>query len=252
VKRSRLRTQVLIKAISSPWAAIPVVAGAGATALAALLGVLGHPSGMLSFVGISGLLFGAGMAATRLLLGTESLVASVYEGSMKDESGEHEAFLRQLAQRLRADGDERTGECLEQLRRLHKRLSKSGLVDGAEVSPMLPEIQRKVEQLHWSCLRSLEKSLDFWQAALEMATPNARQEMLGRREQLLEEVEGSIRHLAATVDHLRAKQLSRDDRGGELAEVRKELEMGLEVARRVERRMDELEDGIGNREQRES
>jgi hypothetical protein len=245
---------VLIKAVSSPWVAVPAVAGAGATALAALLGVLGHPSGMLSFVGLSGLLFGAGMAATRLLLDTESLVASVYEGSMKDESesGEHETYLRQLAQRLRADGDERTRECLEQLRRLHRRMSKSGLVDGEGSSPMLPEIRRKVEQLHWSCLRSLEKSLDFWQAAMEMATPSARQEMLGRREQLLEEVEGSIRHLAATVDHLRAKQLSRDDRGGELVEVRKELEMGLEVARRVERRIDELEGGMGSREQPES
>jgi hypothetical protein len=230
--------------IRSPWVAVPAVVGAGATGLAALVGGLGYPNGMLSFVGISGLLFGAGMAATRLLFYPESVVASVCEDSVKDELSEHEAYLRELEERLRADQDDRTGRCLQRLRNLQRRVHKRGLLDGRVNSPMLPEIRPKVEQLYRSCVRSLEKSLEFWQAAMEMATQEARQEMLDRREQLLAEIEGGIRHLAATVDHLRAKQISRHDGERELAQVRRELEMGLEVARRVEQRIDELEGGI--------
>jgi hypothetical protein len=208
------------------------------------MGMLDYPNGMLAFVGVFGVLFGVGMAATRLLLDPKSVVVSIYEESVKNDVNEHETYLGQLEERLRRDGDDRTGDCLKHLRRLRKRLKKGGLLEDTDGVPFGPEIRNQVEQLYQSCLVALEKSLEFWLAAQEMATRQARQEMLDRREQLVLEVLKGVQHLATTVDHLRAKQLSRDRGERELVQVREELEMGLRVARRVEERIDQLEGGI--------
>jgi hypothetical protein len=149
--------------------------------------------------------------------------------------------LNDLARRLRRDRDDRTEEILDRLHRLNDRLRMDGLLSPEGGGALYPEICDKIEQLYSSCLKSLERTWEFWRAALEMSTPEAREETLQRREELLTKVLDGTSHLEATVDQLLAKQLERGANEHELTQIREELDVGLQVARRVEQRMTELE-----------
>jgi hypothetical protein len=238
---SEFRKQVISRAVKSPVVAVPAVAG-GLVMVVGLL--LAEPTGFLSFLGASGLFFAAGMALTRLVWGSRAVAESVHEDYMKGLEGDHEAYLGELQKRLDGDGDERTNESLARLRKVHERLRRGTLLRNSVDTVYVSEIRDKVEQLYWSCLKTLARTYDFRQAAAEMATPEARQEMLQHREQLLSEVSSGIGHLEATVDQLRAKQLEHGAGERELQQVRSELDMGLEVARQVERRMAQFEEGL--------
>lgn len=85
---------------------------------------------------------------------------------------------------------------------------------------------------------------------MEMSTDAVRQEMLDRREHVLEEVQESTAHLEAAVDYLRAKQVERGLDETEVTQIRDELDVGLQVARRVEEHMSELENELTARPQR--
>jgi len=156
----------------------------------------------------------------------------------------HERYLTDLLKRLRRDRDDRSEEILDRLHRLNDRLHMDALLDSDMRGGMAPEIREKVKQLYWSCLKSLERSWDYWRAATEMSTSQIRQDMLDRREQVLQEVQEGTAHLEATVDHLRAKQLQHALDKSELTRVREELDVGLTAARRVEEHMSELENGL--------
>jgi hypothetical protein len=235
--------QVAARAAASPSVILPAIAGAGAL----LLGlILGQPTGTLTFLGAVGLLVAGGMAVTRLILRTDELARSVHEDALEDAHEQHEDYLRRLARQLRRDRDDRTGEILRRLHQLHERFREDGLLLGRPESAVMLEIREKVEQLYWSCLRSLERSLVMWRAAGKMSTPETRQAVLDRREKLVTEVQGGIAHLETTVDQLVAQGLRRGDEQG-MVRVRDELETGLQVARRVEERMAELEDDLGTK-----
>jgi hypothetical protein len=231
--------QTLARIVRSLLVLVPAAAGTGAAALALLQGEL---TGMLSFLGIAGLSFAAGAAATQLVLGMSPGARSVREDSVDTARKNHEKYLTDLLGRLRRDRDDRTEEILDRLHRLNDRLQIDGLLDSE--TGLAPEIRAKVEHLYRSCLRSLERSWDFWSAAMEMSTREVRQEMLDRREQILTEVQESTAHLETTVDYLRAKQLSRALDEIELTQIRQELDVGLTVARRVEEHMSELENAL--------
>jgi len=229
---NRFRIQVAARAAASPSVVLPAIAGAGAL----LLGiVLGQPTGFFTFLGAVGLLFAGGMTATRLILRTDDLARSVYEASIENAHEEHEDYLKRLARQLRRDRDDRTGEILRRLHKLHERFREDGLLSGMAESAVLLEIREKIEQLYWSCLRSLERSLVMWRAAREMSTPDTRQAVLDRREKLVAEVQSGIAHLETTVDQMVAESLRRGDEK-DMVRVRDELETGLKVARRVEER----------------
>ena len=76
-----------------------------------------------------------------------------------------------------------------------------------------------------------------------MATDRAKHEMLDSRDDLLEQVETSIGHLESTLDNLQTVQIQRTDEelSDRNARLRQELDQGLEVARAVEKRMEDLE-----------
>jgi hypothetical protein len=238
---SRWDRRVLAKALSSPLAVLPLATGIILLIWASVFGGFGGLSGTL---GIGGVLIGLGVAAYRWLFAGESLVQSVQHEEQKDEARQQRTYLTRLRRKLRTDRDPRTGKSVDKLARLRKRMIQSGVTESAEDSPVLPELVGKADELYRSCLTSLERSLELWEAARDMATSEARDELLQSREALVGEVVQSIDHLEATVDHLQSASLERgqDDTG--IAKVRKELEMGLEVARRVSERVSELERGL--------
>jgi hypothetical protein len=233
------RNPTISRILRSPLVLAPALAGIAA-AVPALW--QGKATGLLSLLGVAGLCFAAGSAVTQFVAGKWKIGKPGHNDPSRTARNKHEAYLTDLMYRLRRDRDDRTEDMLDRLHRLNDRLQISGLLDG-NAGPM-PEIREKVKQLYRSCLRSLERSWEFWSAATEMSTQQVRQEMLERRERILAEVRDSTGHLETTVDYLRAKQLERTLDEAELSRIRRELDVGLRAARRVEEQMSDLEDGL--------
>jgi len=208
--------------------------------MALTLGAFGAPVGFLAFLGLTGILAGIGMAATRWVFGFEAISQTAMAEMQGENQRSQTVNLDRLEQDLKVDRDSRTAQSVQDLRRLYRRLDKAGVMGNQTDCPVLPEIKAKAEQLYQSCLDSLARTLEFWRAAQEMATQEGRKQMLDARESLIAEVGKSVYHLGKTVDHLQASMLKRDRQDDSLARMRQELDMGLEVAQRIEQRMDQL------------
>ena len=75
-----------------------------------------------------------------------------------------------------------------------------------------------------------------------MATDEARNKLLAERDKTVVAVEKSIGHLDASLDHIQTAALKAtvtDD--GNHKQLRDELQIGLDVAREVEKSIDEIE-----------
>jgi hypothetical protein len=201
---------------------------------------------MLVFLGITGLLFGIATAVNRWKRYGPQIRRAAVEKFRDESNRNHEQFLNDLDRRVRADDDERTNQHLAMLRQLHRRMRRVGIFGGDLPVMILPEVKEKTEQLYRSCLSSLERSLVLRDAALEMMTEAARRKLFKSREALIGEVGTTIRHLAATLDFLQTAKLEKDD-DLHLERMWQELEFGLEVARRVEDRMNDLEQSLDDR-----
>ncbi len=107
------------------------------------------------------------------------------------------------------------------------------------------DIAGKVEHLFDACTRSLDRSLELWDAAQRMSTRDGRTRMLEKREKLLQEVAASVEQFATTIDSVQALTLEQQSSAAELVGLREELDQSLNVARRVEERMRNLESELG-------
>lgn len=233
--RSGFKKKVLLDLVNSTWVLLPVALGASL-----LLGAwaVEGATNLLGFLGVSSLLAGVGVLATRWVTGHDKIARKVFEEMQTQAVQQEEQVLEDLHGRLEQDNDPRTGESLRMLRDLSRRI-KAMKESGAGHRPPV-EIATKVEKLVQSCIMSLERSLTLWETAQGMMTDEARQSVLKRREQILEEVKISIDYLARTLDGVQALGLDqRQDR--KLASIRRELDESLDVARRVEERLQSLE-----------
>lgn len=230
-----LRNRIARRLIASPLVGIPVGLGVATWLVGTLLG-----DDALVLLGAAGLLFGFTAAVSRLQRHGPQIrraaAAKFRDGSHRN----HEQFLNDLERRLQADHDERTNQHLVMLRQLHRRMHDVGIFEGDLPPIILPDVKERMKQLYRSCLSSLERSVVLREAALEMMTEAARGKLFRSRESLIGEVGTTIRHLGATLDFLQTSKL-KDDNDQYLAQMRQELEFGLEVARRVEDRMSSLE-----------
>ena len=99
----------------------------------------------------------------------------------------------------------------------------------------------KIRELLRSSLHSLERSAELYETKQRVVTQEARQQVRGARESLLNEVSASVDQIIQTLDGLYIRVLSRDKPATDLSRMRQELDTSLEVARRVEERVASLE-----------
>lgn len=222
---------------------VPLCMGAATLTLAV---AIGQTFGFLGFMGLCGVLLGVGIAATDLLLHAENLGRRALAELLTESENSETSRLRDLAHRLSEDGDTRTRAFLTALQRNYLRLHDDSIVRGGPRTALFPEIQGQAEALYESCLGSIERSITFWQAAQQMATSGARDELLNSREELMAEISASIECLGRTLDQLQIAAV-RDGGQVDLAGIRQELEAGLEVARKVDLRMKTFEQGLSDR-----
>ena len=103
------------------------------------------------------------------------------------------------------------------------------------------EVFGEIRNLYQASLAALERSYEMWDRANEMATDEARQELLNWRDGVLQEVSQSVTQLSKTVDDVQASVMKSELPDKDLAQMRGELEQGWEVARGIEHQIEQLE-----------
>ena len=235
-KRKGLIGRKIRRLFSAPSVLLPTLTG-GALGLLALAGV-----GSAALPGLALLGLGAGIAALKWTVGAQRLTKSALEDELRDQERAFQDELKRVRRTMRRDRDPHTSGMVKKLKHVFERMW-SLTPDPVDDSYYLPDIYDQISGLYRSCLGLLERSMELWRAAQSVATEEAKERLLGSRNELIEQVEASIDHLDATLDSLQTSQMA--ERHGELAErnseLQQELEQGLEVARAVEQRMEELE-----------
>ncbi len=239
--RSGLRKKVLINLVSAPWTLIPTVGG---LSMMMLSGMIGHGTEYWLLGGIAGVLAGIGSLATRWIWNADAITKESFEALQAEARQHEEENLNALQGRLQKDHDPRTEELLTSLRSLYKQFREGGGWSAKMDRRTIAEIGPRVETLFRGCVRSLERSLEFWETAQKMATKDARRTILNAREHLLDEIGQSIQQLAKTIDEMQAHAVQGTDQ--DLGQIRRELDESLAVARRVEERMSALDAELGH------
>lgn len=237
-----LKKRVLLKLLTHPLTFGPALAGLSTLVIAWGGEMTG---GWLAFVGISGLLASAGSLVTHWLLRSDDLTRSAFESLQADAAAEREKNLDDLDDRLRQDKDPRDEKLLRQLRAIYQRFRDNTGWTTRIGQQSAVEITNKVEKLFSGCIITLQRSLDLAQAAGKMTTKDGRRTTLDARERLLEEVDRSLQQMAQTIDGVLAMGLE-EQSTADLARIRQELDESLNVARRVEERMQTMEKELGD------
>lgn len=150
--------------------------------------------------------------------------------------------LDRLDARLRGAKAERGRELLRALRPLHEgfleNLDWTERIDDATAD----ELRAKVDRLHEGCVAGLERVAELAERAERMRAAGAADAIDAARERVLAEVALSVDHMRKLVAEVQKIALDRTLREGEgLADIRRDLEATLDVARRVEERMSGLD-----------
>ena len=173
-------------------------------------------------------------------IGRSELISKALGDIRKQRQKKHTRQLRKFLPNIRKDRDPRTTKILKDLERIHERMLKleSESIRMSGISTLLIQ----ANQLYNSCLESLERSIQLWVGASEMATDDARTKLLAERDKTVVSVEESIAHLDASLDHIQTSTLKATVLdSADHQQLRDELQIGLDVARQVEERIDEIE-----------
>jgi hypothetical protein len=233
---SSFRKQVLLDLAMSPFVLLPAAAG-----MTMLLGswAVGAATELLAFAGVAGLLAGLGALVTRWITSRDKIAKRVFARNQAARAADKERSLDDLAAQLERDEDPWTGQALATLRGLADRFRD--LLDPAKTARTPPvEIAGTVQRLLDYSVESLKGSYRLWETAQKVLTAEARRDVLDKREKLLIEVDHSITQIAKAIDDLHTLGLDTGP-ASDLAQMRQELQENLDVARKVERRMHELE-----------
>src|SRR5262245_62043599 len=143
--RAAFRQRVFRKAMATPWTLVPAALGAASMLLAL---AIGEPGGFFGFLGISGVLLGAGVAAPRLVLFPEQLAREVHTEAQGAAQQDEVARLTTLERQFAASRDSEGQQLVERLRQAWQRAQAAGELHGAARPEMLPEITSNLRRLY--------------------------------------------------------------------------------------------------------
>lgn len=229
--------RVLLRLLGSPLVLAPTVLGATASLI--LWAADGKP-GFGWFAALAGLLASAGVYLTKALLDNGRTARRVLAEMEQEAQAAWQAALDDLDRRLvRADQDPRPEMALRDLRALLRAFEDSASQSQTEHLATIVEVRSRVRHLFDHAVRALEQTMKLYETARQLHTPDARRPLLDERERILADVQVSVRQLGTTLATL--QKLGAGTQGSnQLARLRQELDQGLEVASRVEARLDDL------------
>jgi hypothetical protein len=193
------------------------------------------------WMGIASIAAGCGSVAWKLTFGREKLARQVEHQQRLAVQREHRSELRELQHKFREGNDAATGQLIRQLRDVHQRMLDVGTFSAASDNRWIAEVRTQVNQLYQSCFRSLEQALELWQKSQQVGTPDLKQHLLEGRAKVLSEVRAGIESLGKSLDQIQVSSVNVEQPERKLSHLRRELEQGIEVARNVEQRIQELD-----------
>jgi hypothetical protein len=227
------KKRVLLRLLTSPWSLIP---GLGGTTLLIAGWALGLKAGAVLFGGVVGVLVGIGTFFTRLLAGNEKLEQQVLQEMREEAEEAREEELDELERALMEDCDPRTEQSLHELRVLATAFQRKESWASDVDSGSSFDIMSGVNQLFASCVKYLKMTLELWRTAQEMESEGVRKPILERREKLVEDVRKSTQHISDIL--ARAQTLGvGEEADSALKNLREELDVSLDVAKRVQERI---------------
>ena len=235
---AEVRRQAALDLVVSPWTLGPAVLGG--TALLAGWAFGAEPT--LLFLGVGGLLSGAGALATRWITGLEAITAGAWRKLIDAEKADREAELDRLDRALQRDGDPGSQKLLRALRHLRDGLEEdeaAGKLGGAGGI-----VKERADEVFAACVAQLRRSLELDETARTLSG-DARRQLRANRLEVLQDVKRTVEHLATVVSETREAPLKRQ--AGDLSRLREELDATMEVARRTERRLNDLDSSGGDR-----
>lgn len=245
VDPARYRRKVLLDLAAHPATLLPAVVGL--TSLVGWWGQFMADGSTLAFAGVVGLLVAAGFTATRWLTGRDAIFRRAYDELRQEAAAERAAKLDALDRRLREDNDPRPEALLADLRTMYNGFQENGEWSQKLADRSAVEISSTVEKLFAGCVTFLERTAELWETACKLRTDEARRHLLETRESIIAEIGRSIEQLAKTIDGVMTLTVTGDEADA-LARLRSDLDANLEVARKVELRMQSLESDIRHAE----
>ena len=155
-------------------------------------------------------------------------------------------FLTDLELRAKVRGDFETAGLVDRLQALFARLrsAEADVASGAPGGdPLAGELVYKLRQMYDFSAHNLERALALYVGAREMATDEGRRKVLDQRAKLVSEVSSAVGQIEAAVDRVRAAATTAGDerRHEKLTDLNRDLDRQIEVARRVEAQIREVE-----------
>ena len=232
--KKKYRRKVLLYLASSPFTLMPV--GGGMTLLAGIW-ALSFPVGMALFGALSMVAGGLGVFLTRIIMGSDSAHQAAMEELIEEANEIRWNRLQDLHKRLSSDRDKRDEKMLMDLIRISEKLAQDEGLKSQMSGALSYEIVDKATRLYEGCIHSLERNLELRESAKKIKSKTAKKELKERREALLDEIASSITHLGKILADVKDQSIP----GGQsidLASMRKELDESIEVAKRVESRLE--------------
>lgn len=227
-----VKRKVISEIFLAPSVVLPIVGGISA-------GLLSWASGGSSYLtgaALVGILGGVGWMFTRMIFKVEAITERVMQAELDEQFAQEQRELDHLAKQLIRDRDHRTQDYLTLLRSVREDFEKTA--HQPDVKFRSAQIREKISRIFVAAVEQLRQSYKLWELS-ENLVGNARDEILGEREEVLGEIGATTQRLRAAVEQF--NELVKTDEKVDLAAMREELEATMRIARRTEERMRELE-----------
>ena len=225
-----LRSRVWRRLFGSKQFIIPAAVAVGTGCIAVISG------GVWIAVSAAFALIAAGSVVLKLAAGAEQLEKVALNDEASDKRSQEDRRLNDLQKRLRSDRDFRTKDCFQLASQA--RTDFFSLIQKANGSFALLQFGQQFDQLFWATIEQLEHSLQLYEQADRLVDAR-RKEILAERERVVDKLIGAADRLRNVVDRIRST--ATHDREAELSSLSKELDDSLEIAKRVDQRLTELE-----------
>jgi hypothetical protein len=239
MNEDQIRRRVFLRLLGHPGVIAPFLLGVTACTAA---WALDWPSALAWFAMGAGVAGTFGAYLTRLIFDNGRTALAVVTDLRQREQRSLQASLDELDRRLvSSDNDPRPEAALRDLRALVFAFDEFAEKTDSLHAPAVLDVRSRVRQIFDSSVRSLEQTLQLGDTAKILQLPEARQPLLAQRENIIADIQAGIRQLGDTL-----AALQRLDSGAqsshELARLREELDQSLQIAGRVEERLNSLLD----------
>jgi hypothetical protein len=230
-----IRKRVLLALASNPLVMGPTLLGF--TSMVASWAFNLKPTALFLFGGIAGILIGGGSFISKLLLSGKSTAQRVMEDLDREHHELRKHELDDLEQILiQSDKDPRPEEALRDLRALVRTFEGLEKENSSAQWSVMMDVRLQVESLFTHCVQLIEKTHQLWLTSQQFSTQAAKQPVMDQREEIIGEVQCCVRQLSHSLVALQ-KMGHVKTSTEELHQMRQELDTSLQVARKVEDRM---------------